>query len=64
LQLLSLVDAQHATAREHIAELDKRIKTIEVELPTLKLVRKWVLAALIGIASLVGYAVLAQVLPK
>lgn len=44
-----------------IKDLDNNIRSIQLELPTLQLVAKWVKAGVIGVVSLVGLAVLANV---
>jgi hypothetical protein len=43
-------------------EFERRVLAIEVELPTMKLIRNWVIAGAFGVLSLVGVAVVALVL--
>lgn len=61
LQMLSLVEGQYVAARLQITELEKRLHAVEEELPTLKLARKWVLAAMTSGGAAVGAGVLALV---
>lgn len=41
-----------------ISKLEERTRLIENELPTLKLVRAWVVAGIVGTVSVVGLAVI------
>lgn len=43
-------------------EFDSRLHAVEIELPTLRLVRTWVIGGAVGVMSLVGVAVVALVL--
>lgn len=61
LQLLSLVEVQSGKQREQLAEVATRVGKIEMELPTLKLARKWVLAAMTTMGGAVGAGMLALV---
>lgn len=63
LQALALVEVQNTATRQQIALVQTRMSAIEKELPTLKLVRQWVIAGVIAITAAVGYAAIAQVLP-
>lgn len=45
-----------------IQSLDKRLEAMEIELPTLRLVRNWVIGGAVGVVSLVGVAGVALVL--
>lgn len=62
LQALAVVEVQNTATRQQIALVQNRLNAIEKELPTLKLVRQWVIAAVIAITAAVGYATLAQTL--
>lgn len=42
--------------------LENRVQAVEMELPTLKLVRNWVIGGVVAVASTVGAAVVALVL--
>lgn len=45
-----------------VESFDKRLEAIEVEQPTMKLVRNWAIAGVIGLVGAVGLAVVALVL--
>ena len=45
-----------------VGSIEKRLEAIEVELPTLRLVRNWIIGGAVGVLSLVGLAVMALVL--
>lgn len=61
LQMLSLVEVRHSSTIDAITAVNQRLQAIELELPTLKLTRKWVLAAMTSGSAAVGVAVLALV---
>jgi len=48
----------HADQKELEKAQDTKIAAIEVEMPTLKLVRRWVIAGVMGIMGIFGVAVL------
>lgn len=61
LRQLTALEQKHLETRQAlerafsmIAEQDKRMRVIEIEMPTLKLVRTWVIAGVIGCTSLLG----------
>lgn len=61
LQQLAQLEQKHLETREalgrafeQISKHDDRMRKMEVEMPTLKLVRGWVIAGVIGCASLLG----------
>lgn len=62
LQMLSLVEVRHAAALDQIISMNKRVQAIELELPTLKLARKWMLAVMTSGGAAVGAGVLALVM--
>ena len=64
MQKLVVLEQKHIETRESIDRafkmlhtIDKRVVAVESEIPTLKLVRGWVITGTIGILSLVGIAV-------
>lgn len=60
LQLLSLVEAQHVKSRTQITEMAERLRGIELELPTLRLVRGWMISGVLGVVAAVGLGVIAM----
>lgn len=61
LEKLTSLEARHVETREAlerafnaIKDTETRVRVIEMELPTLKLIRGWVLAGVISCASLLG----------
>ncbi len=61
LKQLANLEQKHAETREaigrafaEIAEQGKRIRDMEMEMPTLKLIRGWNVAAVIGVFGLLG----------
>lgn len=68
LHALAVVQEQHAMTRESLLHATKflqaltsRLNRVELELPTLKLARKWVLAAMTSGSAAVGAGILALV---
>lgn len=61
LQVLSSVEERNIRTNLQLAELTKTIRAIEVEMPTMRLVRGWVLAAMTTGGAAVGAGVLALV---
>lgn len=65
LHQLAALEQKHIETREALGRAfksiegqDTRLRTIEMEMPTLRLVRKWVLAGAVGMISLVLIEVL------
>jgi hypothetical protein len=63
LSQLTVLEQKHVETREalgraflQIDDHDERIRTVETEMPTLKMIRGWVIAGVIGIVALVGIA--------
>lgn len=63
LSQLTVLEQKHVETREalgrafvEINDHDARIRTVETEMPTLKMIRGWVIAGVIGIVALVGIA--------
>ncbi len=61
---LAQLEQKHIETKESLTrafdsmnDLNKRLQTVESEMPTLKLVRGWVIAAVLGIVSLLGVAI-------
>lgn len=61
LERLATIEQRHVETRDGLArvvelnaKLDDRVRSIELELPTLKLIRGWVIAGVIGCAGLLG----------
>lgn len=61
LGTLAALEQKHLQTREaleraftSLGKIDERVRKIEHELPTLTLVRKWVIGGMIGIISLLG----------
>lgn len=70
LRLFTVVQTQYSatrvTIRRAFAELEtlgKRLQAVEMELPTLKLVRNWVIGGVLALLGTVGAAAVALVLP-
>ena len=64
LERLVALEQKHLETREALGrafdtveKMDGRVHSIELEMPTLKLVRKWVMAGVVGILSLLGLTV-------
>lgn len=58
---LTALEQKHLETREalerafkEIRTNDERVRVIEVEMPTLKLIRGWVIAGVVGCAALLG----------
>lgn len=65
LHQLAALEQKHIETREALGRAfksiegqDQRLRVIEMEMPTLRLVRKWVLAGAVGLISLVLIEVL------
>lgn len=63
LTQLTALEQKHIETREalgrafsELKDHDVRIKAVEIEMPTLKLTRGWVITGVIGIVTLVGIA--------
>lgn len=61
LTKLAALEQKHIETREAVGrafdaleEHDTRIRAVEIEMPTLKLSRKWVFAGVLGIIGLLG----------
>lgn len=61
LGTLAALEQKHLQTREalerafsSIGKIDERVRNIEREIPTLTLVRKWVIGGMVGIISLLG----------
>jgi hypothetical protein len=64
LVTLAQLEQKHLETKESLArafnsmsDLNSRMREVEAELPTLKLIRGWVIAGVIGIVSLLGVAI-------
>lgn len=64
LNTLAALEQKHLQTREAIErafanmqKIDERVRKIEHEMPTLTLVRKWVIGGIIGIISLLGITI-------
>ena len=73
LRQLTQLEIKHSETREalgrafeELASQSKRIKDMELEMPTMRLTRGWIIAGVIGVISIVGVAALriAISLPK
>ncbi len=53
------IETREALGRafEHIDDHDERLRTIETEMPMLKLVKGWVITGVIGIVGLLGTSI-------
>lgn len=61
LERLAAIEQRHVETRDALARMVEthdilagRVREIELELPTLKLIRSWVIAGVIGCAGLLG----------
>lgn len=64
LKSLTTLEQKHIETRDsveraftQIGEQEKRLRAIEIELPTLTLIRNWVIAGVVGCVALIGAAV-------
>jgi hypothetical protein len=64
IKQLTTLEQKHLETRESlnrsfkaIAAIEERTRAIELEMPTLKMVRGWVLAGMVGILGLLGIAI-------
>ena len=64
LRTLTSLEAKHMETRSaleraftQLAKQDERLRAIELELPTLKLIRGWVIAGVISCVSMLGVTV-------
>lgn len=77
LQALTRLEARHAETRDGLARAfaavqrlededlkdhENRLRVMEADMPTVRLIRGWVIAGVIGVVSLVGVAVVGIVL--
>lgn len=65
LQVLSRLEQRHSETRDglerafnEIADHETRVRVIETEMPTTKLIRGWVIASVVGVVGLLGAAVI------
>jgi hypothetical protein len=68
LQRLTTLEQRHIDTRESldrafdtIEKVDNRLKHVELEMPVLKIVKNWVITAVVGIVGLVAIAVFALI---
>lgn len=61
LERLAKLEQKHSETRDAVTRafttierIDERVRHIELEMPTLKLVRKWVIAGIVGTMSLLA----------
>jgi hypothetical protein len=64
LKILAALEARHAQTSDAVARAfaelkdhEDRLRTAEADMPTMRLVRNWVIAGVIGCTSMVGVAV-------
>lgn len=64
LERLATLEQKHLETRESVGrafksieKMDERMRHMELEMPTLKLVRKWVIAGILGIVGLLGVTI-------
>lgn len=64
IKQLTTLEQKHLETREALTRsfkaidlLDSRLRLVELEMPTLKLVRKWIIAGVMGILGLLGVTV-------
>lgn len=69
LQVLSRLEQRHAETRDglerafsELSDHETRVRLIETEIPTTKLIRGWVIAGVIGGVGMMGIAMLKLVL--
>lgn len=65
LQTLARLELHHAETRDSLSRVftgqedqDKRLRVLEIEAPTTRMVHRWVIGGVIGIVSIVGVAVI------
>lgn len=65
LQTLARLEAKHAETRDglerafnEIADHETRVRVIETEMPTTKLIRGWVIAGVVGVLGMMGVAMI------
>lgn len=63
LERLARLEQKHLETREAVGrafdaidKIDERVRSVELEMPTLKLIRKWVVTGVLGIVSMLGVA--------
>lgn len=63
LERLAALEQKHLETREAVGrafdaidKIDERVRSVEFEMPTLKLIRKWVVTGVLGIVSMLGVA--------
>ena len=69
LKTLTRLDVKHDETRDGLSRAfisledhEKRMRTVEVEMPTVKLARGWAMSGVIGIVGVLGLAILHLVL--
>lgn len=69
LKMLTRLELHHAETQEamkrafnSINDHETRLRPIEADLPTLRMVRGWVIAGVLGVCSLLGIAVISLVI--
>lgn len=69
LKVFAVIEAKQAsihdtikTSNAWIDAVDKRLQTVEIEIPTIKLARNWIIGGVSSIAIMAGSSVLAMVL--
>lgn len=70
MKLLVSLEQKHAETREamsraflQLAEHEGKIRAVELEMPTIKLVRNWVIAGVIGVFAIFGIQVIRLAVP-
>lgn len=53
-----------ADCKERCVRIDDKVKRIEIEMPTIKLIRGWVLTGVVAVVALVGTAVVNLVMRR
>lgn len=63
LQVLARLEVHHAETRDSLSRVfadiedkDRRLRVLEAEAPTTRLIQRWVVGGVIGVVSLVGIA--------
>lgn len=64
LDRLATLEQKHLETRDAVGrafkgieKMDERMRVVEMEMPTLKLVRKWVITGILGIVGLLGVTI-------